>query len=78
MTPDIPKTTKQWNVTSNDGKDRFGALKYSEQKIAELGDSEVLVKRKSPSHYAAGPLANTIANSTCCLSKCKIQHTPSL
>ncbi|GAB0135309.1 hypothetical protein EsDP_00003652 [Epichloe bromicola] len=44
MTQDIPKTTKQWNVSSHDGSEGFDALKFSEQEIPELGHSEVLVK----------------------------------
>ncbi|KAK2598088.1 hypothetical protein QQS21_005799 [Conoideocrella luteorostrata] len=44
MAQHIPKTTKQWNVSSYDGKDGFNALKYSEQEVPELGHSEVLVK----------------------------------
>lgn len=45
MTHEIPKTTKQWNVSSHDGSEGFDALKFSEQEIPELGHSEVLVKR---------------------------------
>lgn len=41
---EIPKTVKQWNVT---GKDGFESLKFSEQPVPELGDSQVLVKSKS-------------------------------
>lgn len=48
MAQDIPKTTKQWNVTARDGKDGFNALKYSEKAVPELGDSQVLVKRALP------------------------------
>jgi hypothetical protein len=47
MAPQIPKTTKQWNVTNISGEVGFDALKYSEQDVPVLGDSEVLVKRES-------------------------------
>ncbi|RTE78603.1 hypothetical protein BHE90_006907 [Fusarium euwallaceae] len=40
----IPQTAQQWNVTAQDGKDGFNALQFSEQPLAELGDSQVLVK----------------------------------
>lgn len=43
MSQQVPVTTKQWNVT---GKDGFDSLKFSEQPIPQLGDSQVLVKRK--------------------------------
>lgn len=52
MAMNIPKTTKQWNVATVDGKDGFDALTYSEQQVPELGDSEVLVKCKSCGHFA--------------------------
>lgn len=42
----IPQTVQQWNVTAQDGKDGFNVLKLSEQPLAELGDSQVLVKSK--------------------------------
>ncbi|KAI1103591.1 NAD(P)-binding protein [Jackrogersella minutella] len=41
MTQSIPKTTKQWNVTGEDGTD---SLKFTEQAVPEFGDSQVLVK----------------------------------
>lgn len=41
MAQSIPKTVKQWNVA---GKDGFESLKFSEQPVPELGDSQVLVK----------------------------------
>ncbi|KAM5351157.1 hypothetical protein ACJ41O_003880 [Fusarium nematophilum] len=41
---EIPKTVQQWNVTSQDGRDGFNVLKFSEQPLAELGDNQVLVK----------------------------------
>ncbi|GJN69239.1 hypothetical protein PCL_02322 [Purpureocillium lilacinum] len=44
MAQNVPKTTKQWTVTSQDGKDGFNALKFSEEQLSELGDSQVLVK----------------------------------
>lgn len=47
MAPDIPKTVKQWNVTSHDGTAGFDALAFSEQQVPRLGDSEVLVKSQS-------------------------------
>ena len=37
----IPKTTKLWRVTGYDG---FDSLKFTEEPVPELGDSEVLVK----------------------------------
>lgn len=37
----IPKTVKQWNIEKFDN---FDGLKFSEQPLPELGDSEVLVK----------------------------------
>ncbi len=40
----IPKTTLQWSIASTDGP---AALKLSEQPVPELGDNQVLVKRKS-------------------------------
>lgn len=43
MDSTIPSTAKQWNVTATDGYD---SLKFSEQPVPELGDSEVLVKSK--------------------------------
>ncbi|KJZ74951.1 hypothetical protein HIM_05682 [Hirsutella minnesotensis 3608] len=49
MTTDIPKTVKQWNVTKPDGSLGFDALKFSEQPVPELGDSEVLVKMHAAS-----------------------------
>lgn len=45
MAQDIPKTTKQWAISSQDGSAGFDALKFSEEQIPALGDSEVLVKR---------------------------------
>ena len=47
MAQNVPKTTKQWTVTSQDGKDGFNALKLPEEQLSELGDSQVLVKRKA-------------------------------
>ncbi|KAM4057185.1 zinc-binding dehydrogenase [Hirsutella rhossiliensis] len=44
MAPDIPKSIRQWNVTAKDGRDGFNVLKYSEQPMPEVGDSQVLVK----------------------------------
>jgi hypothetical protein len=40
----VPQTVKQWNVVSHNG---FDGLKFSEQPLPELGDSQVLVKRES-------------------------------
>lgn len=37
----VPQTVKQWNVVSHNG---FDGLKFSEQPLPELGDSQVLVK----------------------------------
>ncbi|EQL02864.1 Alcohol dehydrogenase superfamily, zinc-type [Ophiocordyceps sinensis CO18] len=45
----VPKTVKQWNVTAQDGKDGFNALKYSEQPLPAVGDSQVLVKLQAAS-----------------------------
>ncbi len=42
----IPQTARQWNVTAQDGKDGFNALKLSDVALPELGASQVLVKRK--------------------------------
>lgn len=39
----IPKAVYQWNVTEGEG---FESLKYSEQPLPQLGDSQVLVKCK--------------------------------
>ncbi|RFU79637.1 alcohol dehydrogenase [Trichoderma arundinaceum] len=41
MAHEVPKVVHQWNVTKGDG---FDSLKYSEQPLPELGDSQVLVK----------------------------------
>lgn len=43
MAFEIPKTVRQWNVTEGEG---FEILKYSEQPLPQMGDSEVLVKCK--------------------------------
>lgn len=43
MAQPVPKTTKQWNVVGYDGLE---SLKYSEQPVPELGDTEVLVRSK--------------------------------
>lgn len=40
----VPKTVKQWNIVSGTG---FDGLKFSEQPLPELGDSQVLVKSES-------------------------------
>ena len=45
MAQSLPKTSKQWNVIGSDG---FESLKLSEQPIPQLGDSQVLVKSRSP------------------------------
>ncbi|RFU74971.1 alcohol dehydrogenase [Trichoderma arundinaceum] len=42
----IPKTVKQWNVATLTG---FGGLKFSEQPLPEIGDSQVLVKLEAAS-----------------------------
>ncbi|KAL7903076.1 hypothetical protein HDV63DRAFT_111707 [Trichoderma sp. SZMC 28014] len=42
----IPKTVKQWNIEKFD---EFNGLKFSEQPLPELGDSEVLVKIEAAS-----------------------------
>ncbi|KZZ96472.1 Alcohol dehydrogenase superfamily, zinc-type [Beauveria brongniartii RCEF 3172] len=44
MAQSIPRTTKQWNVTAQDGQDGFDALKLSDAPVPELGASQVLVK----------------------------------
>jgi hypothetical protein len=44
MAQTIPHTTKQWNVTGQDG---FDSLQYTEQPVPQLGDNQILVKRKS-------------------------------
>ncbi|KAE8443644.1 hypothetical protein EG329_001502 [Mollisiaceae sp. DMI_Dod_QoI] len=41
MTQSIPKTTRQWSVTGQDG---FDSLQYMEQPVAQLGDNQVLIK----------------------------------
>ena len=43
MAAEIPKTIKQWNVT---GKSFVDSLEFSEQPVPEIGDTQVLVKRK--------------------------------
>jgi hypothetical protein len=43
MAFEIPKTVYQWNVTEGEG---FESLKYSQQPLPQLGDSQVLVKCK--------------------------------
>jgi NADPH:quinone reductase-like Zn-dependent oxidoreductase len=43
MASEIPKFVYQWNITDGEG---FESLKYSEQPLPELGDSQVLVKCK--------------------------------
>ncbi|KAL6867010.1 NAD(P)-binding protein [Trichoderma novae-zelandiae] len=42
----VPQTVKQWNVVSHNG---FDGLKFSEQPLPELGDSQVLVKLEAAS-----------------------------
>ncbi|KAM0259852.1 hypothetical protein ACHAQJ_003096 [Trichoderma viride] len=42
----IPQTVKQWNVASFNG---FEGLKFSEQPLPEVGDSQVLVKLEAAS-----------------------------
>ncbi|KAM3498636.1 hypothetical protein MY10362_008058 [Beauveria mimosiformis] len=49
MAYSIPKTTKQWNVTSQDSQDGFNALKLSNAPVPELGASQVLVKLQAAS-----------------------------
>ncbi|KAL7895999.1 GroES-like protein [Trichoderma sp. SZMC 28014] len=46
MAFEIPKTVRQWNVTEGEG---FEILKYSEQPLPQMGDSEVLVKLEAAS-----------------------------
>ena len=46
MANSLPKTAKQWNVTGFNGVD---SLKFSEQPVPELGDTQVLVQSKSQS-----------------------------
>ncbi|KAL7920713.1 GroES-like protein [Trichoderma austrokoningii] len=46
MALEIPKNVYQWNVTEGEG---FETLKYSEQPIPKLGDSQVLVKLEAAS-----------------------------
>ncbi|KAK5188251.1 hypothetical protein LTR99_011269 [Exophiala xenobiotica] len=46
MGDSIPKTTKLWRVTGYDG---FDSLKFIEEPVPELGDSEVLVKIRAVS-----------------------------
>ncbi|TQN63794.1 Zinc-type alcohol dehydrogenase-like protein, partial [Colletotrichum shisoi] len=41
MTLSVPRCSKQWNVTGQEGLE---SLKFSEQELPELGDSQVLVK----------------------------------
>ncbi|KAJ3499279.1 hypothetical protein NLG97_g442 [Lecanicillium saksenae] len=43
----LPTTVKQWNVVGKDAE--FGSLKFSEQLLPALGDSEVLVKLEGAS-----------------------------
>ncbi|EJP69648.1 Zinc-type alcohol dehydrogenase-like protein [Beauveria bassiana] len=49
MAHSIPKTTKQWNVTSQDGQGGFNVLKLSNAPVPELGASQVLVKLQAAS-----------------------------
>ena len=75
MAQNVPKTTKQWTVTSQDGKDGFNALKLSEEQLSELGDSQVLVKRKSIgrlNEVIGGSSALTpFVRSPCRIAQCK-------
>ncbi|PGH23219.1 hypothetical protein AJ80_02635 [Polytolypa hystricis UAMH7299] len=41
MAQSIPRTTKQWTVSGEDG---FDSLRYSEQPVPELGDNQVLYR----------------------------------
>lgn len=45
MAQSLPETTQQWNVTGFNGLE---SLKFSEQPIPELGDTQVLVRSKAP------------------------------
>ncbi|PHH63071.1 hypothetical protein CDD81_6316 [Ophiocordyceps australis] len=49
MALEIPKTTKQWNVTVQDGSKGFDALELSEKPVPAVGDSQVLVKLQAAS-----------------------------
>lgn len=75
MTQNMPKTTKQWIVTSQDGKDGFNALKFSEEQLHELGDSQVLVKRTFSSQATTtqgnAPLIPFV-RSPCCVAECEL------
>lgn len=44
MARSLPTATMQWNVTGSKGAAE--SLKFSEQKVPELGDGEALVKSK--------------------------------
>lgn len=43
MAEPLPKTAKQWKVTGYTG---FDDLKFTEEAVPEIGDSQVLVKSK--------------------------------
>lgn len=58
MTEEVPKTIKVWRVTGYDGLD---SLKYNEEPVPEIGDSQVLVKSKStPNEDYWEAVANSI------------------
>ncbi|KAI1413273.1 zinc-binding dehydrogenase [Hypoxylon sp. FL1857] len=46
MAQSIPKTTKQWNVTGQNGVE---SLEFTEQSVSQLGDTQVLVKIRGAS-----------------------------
>lgn len=48
MSQSIPQSVKQWVIPSRDAKD-FSGMKFEEAPAPELGDGQVLVKRKSSS-----------------------------
>lgn len=48
MSQSIPQSVKQWTIPSRDAKD-FSGMKFGEAPAPELGDGQVLVKRKFPS-----------------------------
>lgn len=48
MSQSIPQTVQQWIIPSRDAKD-FSGMKFTEAPTPELGDGQVLVKRKSSS-----------------------------
>ena len=71
MTQQVPLTTKQWNVSGTSG---FDALKFSEQPVPQLGDSEVLVKCMYQIQHNLKKIQLTVGYSASRVSKRKQIH----